>query len=61
MRQILIEAETPNDSRTMFRLRMDDNLVLEGFTAVQAHILVGEILDRVTLRRPADTLRTTSR
>ena len=53
MRQIVIEAETPGDSRTMFRLRIDTNPIADGLTAVQAHILVGEILDRVALPKPA--------
>jgi hypothetical protein len=55
--RILVELETPGDSRTMFRLRIDDKVVADGLTAVQAHLLVGEILDRVTLprrRRPAE-------
>ena len=49
VRQIVIELETPGDSRTMFRLRVDDNLIAEDLTAVQAHILVGEILERIAL------------
>ena len=52
MRQVVIEAETPGDSRTMFRLRIDKNLIAEGLTAVQAHILVGEILERIALPKP---------
>jgi len=49
VRQIVIELETPGDSRTMFRLRIDKNLIADGLTAVQAHILVGEILERIAL------------
>ena len=49
LRQIVIEAETPGDSRTMFRLRMDASIIADGLTAVQAHVLVGEILERVAL------------
>lgn len=48
---ILVELETPGDSRTMFRLRIDDTVVADGLTAVQAHLLVGEVLDRITLPR----------
>ena len=55
VRQIVIEVETPGDSRTMFRLRMDANLIAEGLTAVQAHILVGETLDRIAPPRPIET------
>jgi len=49
VRQIAIELETPGDSRTMFRLRLDKNLIADGLTAVQAHILVGEILELIAL------------
>ena len=51
-RQIVIEAETPGDSRTMFRLRIDANLIAEELTAVQAHILIGEILERIAVPKP---------
>jgi hypothetical protein len=43
--RIVIELETPGDSRSLFRLRLDDKVVGEYLTAVQAHLLVGEILD----------------
>ena len=49
VRQIVIETETPGDSRTMFRLRIDSTSIAEGLTAVQAHLLVGEILERITV------------
>ena len=49
--RILVELETPGDSRTLFRLLIDDKVVGRGLTAVQAHILVGEVLDRITLLR----------
>ena len=49
--RILVELETPGDSRTLFRLLIDDKVVGRGLTAVQAHLLVGEVLDRVTLPR----------
>ena len=49
--RILVELETPGDSRTMFRLLIDDKVVGDSLTAVQAHILVGEVLDRITLPR----------
>jgi hypothetical protein len=55
VRQIVIEAETPGDSRTMFRLRIDASAIAEGLTAVQAHVLVGEILERIAVpRSPGD-------
>jgi hypothetical protein len=47
--RIVIELETPGDSRSLFRLRLDNKVVGEHLTAVQAHLLVGEILDRITL------------
>ena len=54
LRQIVVEAETIGDSRTMFRLRIDANVIAEGLTAAQAHLLVGEILDRFTLPKQDD-------
>jgi hypothetical protein len=51
--RIVIELETPDDSRSLFRLRLDNKVVGENLTAVQAHLLVGEILDRITLPRPS--------
>jgi hypothetical protein len=54
--RITIEAETPGDSRTMFRLRIDDKAIAEGLTSAQAHLLVGEALGRMTLPRPAAPL-----
>jgi hypothetical protein len=60
LRQIVIEAETPGDSRTMFRLRMDASLIADRLTAVQAHVLVGDILERIALPKsshpPVDSL-----
>ena len=50
--RIVIELETPGDSRSLFRLRLDNKVVGENLTAVQAHLLVDEILDRITLPRP---------
>ena len=51
--RIVLEAETPGDLRTMFRLRLDEKIVGEGLTAAQVHVLVGEVLDRLTVPRPA--------
>jgi hypothetical protein len=48
-KSILVEAESPHDSATMFSLRIDDLIVGRGLTAAQAHLLVGEILERVVL------------
>jgi hypothetical protein len=49
---IRVESETPGDSRTMFRLRIGEKMVGENLTAMQAHLLVGEILQRIVLGRP---------
>ena len=54
VQQIVIEAETPGDSRTMFRLRIDARVIAEELTAVQAHILLGEILERVALPKASE-------
>ena len=52
MRQIVIEAETPDDSRSLFRLSVDENVVAEGLTSAQAQIAVGEILEATTKEQP---------
>jgi hypothetical protein len=52
--RIVIELEIPGDSRSLFRLRLDNKVVGENLTAVQTHLLVGEILDRIKLPRPAE-------
>ena len=54
VRQVMIEAETPGDSRTMFRLLIDATLIAEELTAVQAHILLGEILEQVALPQASE-------
>jgi hypothetical protein len=54
--QIVIETETPGDSRTMFRVRMNDLVLGQYLTSAQAHLIVGEVLDRITLPRPAKKL-----
>jgi hypothetical protein len=43
----------PGNSRTMFRVLMDDVMLGQSLTATQAHLIVGEVLDRITLPRPA--------
>ena len=59
-RQIVIEAETPGDSRTMFRLRIDASSIAESLTAVQAHVLVGEILERIAVPKSSGQPETAS-
>jgi len=44
-----IEWETAGDPAAMFRLKIDDRVVGENLTAAQAHLLVGEILERIVL------------
>jgi hypothetical protein len=53
--QIAIEAETADDSRTKFRLSVDANVVADDLTVVQAHLLIGEILDRIASPRPDES------
>jgi hypothetical protein len=55
--RIVIELQTPGDSGSLFRLRLDNKVVEENLTAVQTHLLVGEILDRITLPRPSQRVR----
>jgi hypothetical protein len=57
VRQIVIEVEPPDDSQTVFRLCIDENLVAEGLTAAQAHMLVGESLIELACRSQTRRLR----
>ena len=49
VRRIVIELETPGYFRTMFRLLIDDHVVADDLTAGQAHVLIGEIFERITM------------
>lgn len=46
---ITIQAETPGDSRTMFRVLVDLKVVAEHLTAAQAHNVVGDMLERIVM------------
>ena len=35
----------------MFRLRIDDSAIADDLTAAQAHVLIGEIFERITMPR----------
>ena len=50
---IAVEAELAGDSRTMFRLRVNGKVVGEKLTAAQAHLLVGDFLERIALPNKA--------
>ena len=47
--KIAIETETPDDPTSMFRVLLDDKLIGEGLTAVQAQLVVAEIIERIVL------------
>jgi hypothetical protein len=47
IRQIVIEAELPDDAQSAFRLSINANLIAKGVTAAQAYYLVGEVLRRI--------------
>ena len=42
-------ALVAGDPAAMLRLKIDDRVVGENLTAAQAHLLVGEILERIVL------------
>ena len=54
---ISVEAELAGDSRTMFRLRINGTVVGERLTAAQAHLLVGDALERIVLPTPPSQAR----
>jgi hypothetical protein len=47
----IIETETPNDSATMFRVLLDEKIIGEGLTAVQAQLVVAEMIERLVVPR----------
>jgi hypothetical protein len=49
--RIIIEPEEPGDSRALFRLLVGERLVAEGMTAAQIHLLVGDVLEKMTLQK----------
>lgn len=44
---IVIQSEKPGNSASLFRLMIGQKLIAKNMTAVQVHILVGEILERL--------------
>jgi hypothetical protein len=52
--KITIETQTPNDSASMFRVMLDDKPIGENLTAVQAQLVVAEIIERIVLPREHD-------
>jgi MFS transporter, DHA1 family, inner membrane transport protein len=52
--RITIELKTPSDSRTLFRVLVGESELGQGLTAIQTHLLVGELLCRPwpALREP---------
>ena len=55
LRDIVIEAETPGDCRTTFRLRVAGNVIAEGVTEAQAHLLARQILERIPVAEGGKT------
>ena len=53
VKQVVIEAEMPDDSQTRFRLRVDADVIAKNLTAVQAHFLFGESSIELTRSGPA--------
>ena len=56
IRQIVIEAEPPDDAQSMYSLTINANLIAKGVTAEQAYYLVGEILWRIGSPERAETV-----
>jgi hypothetical protein len=49
--RIVIEADTSDVSRSLFRLLVDGHLIAEGLTGAQVRLLIGQVLNRITPRR----------
>ena len=50
--RIVIEADTSDHSRSLFRLQVDGHLIREGLTVGQVQLLLREVLNRINPRRP---------
>lgn len=57
--EIVIQSETSGALTTRFRVVIGEKVIAEHLTAVQAHILIGDILER--LARPAISRSSTKR
>lgn len=55
--RVVLEAEVPGDQRSLFRLTLNSQTLGSGLTAVQAHLLIGETLERATLPNKPSALR----
>jgi hypothetical protein len=49
--RIVIEAETPGGSHSLFRLLVDGHLIGEALTVGQVQVLLREVLDRISPHR----------
>jgi hypothetical protein len=43
--QLLLEAEDPKNSRSLFRVTLNGKVIAGGLTAAQAHLIVGDALE----------------
>jgi hypothetical protein len=43
--QLLLEAEDPKNSRSLFRVTLNGKVIASGLTAAQSHLIVGEALE----------------
>ena len=56
IRQIVIEAEPPDDAQSKFRLSINASLIARGVTAAEAYFLIGEVLWRTGFPEDAETV-----
>jgi hypothetical protein len=49
--RIVIEAETPGDSRSLFQIQVDGLLIGKALTMGQVQVLLREVVDRINPRR----------
>jgi hypothetical protein len=53
---ITIEPETRGDPGSLFRVFVNHRLIGDRLTAAEAHVLVGDILERTTLNKSDSTI-----
>ena len=53
LREVVIEEEMRGDFQTMFRLRVDGNVIAENVTELESQFLASEMLERIPSLRVA--------
>jgi hypothetical protein len=61
--QLLLEAEDPKNSRSLFRVTLNGRVIARALTTAQAHLIVGDVLEAFVMgaRRTREEVTKTGR